>query len=654
MPERAVAPSFEAITRHPLDTVERLNWEDSNTLTGVIRQSRTDTNTFSLEIHENGAEYANTKCGDLSSGASLELCSKLTRDGERLLLSSNTNISSIAFKNTPPIYDSDAYGRRAVTPVAWSSDHAFLLAGERLVRNDWSQRTPKVIGGTKFVEVGDEPGPVSRTEVSILDISGQKRIASTLVDGLVSGADWFRSQRVYFSAAIASENRTDIFEYISGSQSFRRVYSTAGVANSLVPRISPDGKQLALVLNADNMRWGDFQSLVLVDVKSGKARRVTTDIALFDDDFFWSADGESIIARFRHGGFDSIVSIDLSGRALPVRSGPRRHYLMVPSPDRTRVAYLTEDLDGRSDVRVYDLGANEEKVELVTSNPATEYALSDWEQITWGAPGDVNPSGFLIYPPEYDSSKRYPMIVDVHGGGGGSRLYMDAPITIGVNPGPLEWHAWAALGYLIFVPDYRTTGAYGPAPITKMYRERVFDGLADAQDVISGVEHLIEKNIADPSRIALLGHSAGGRRVFMALHERSDLFAAAILNDPIAPDPESFMYFMSTGHLTGGSGLRILESRVGVSIAEDTDQFSRNYLFDAWKIKTPTLIMMGDGIRSQPHAPYEILFSILRRSGTPSRFIVFADEGHAYLKPDSALFALETIHEWLSHYCPPE
>ena len=556
--ERAQMPTFNSVTQQALWSVSRITWTDNGRLAGRLSYGASESETFTLDVHRSSGAERGATCKNLQGPALLELCSELGRRDKELSLSIIVASNTVTFKESSPLYGSDAYERRTAKSIAWSSNYSHLLAGERLVRNDWTRRHPHEIAGAKIVEVGDEPGPVSKTEISILSVSGQKRIALALVDGVVTGGDWFKDQRVYFSAAIASENRTDIFEYDANSNGFTRVYSTEGVANSLVPRISPDGHRLALVLDVDNRRWGDFQSLVLVDLRSGAARRVTTDIALFDDDFFWSKDGQTIFARFRRGGFDSVVEIDLDGHHRMVRSGTRRYYSMLPSPDKKQVAYLTEDLDGKRDLRVYDLEMREEKTVLSVSDPTVQYSLSEWRQISWPAPGGISPNGFLFYPPNFDSTQKYPMIVDVHGGGGGSRLYMEAPITIGVNPGPLEWHAWAALGYLVFVPDYRSTGAYGPQPITEMYQRGVFDGLADAQDTIAGVEHLIKEGIADPTRVAILGHSAGGRRVFMALQERDNLFCAAILNDPIAPDPESFMYFISTGHLTGGSGLGIL------------------------------------------------------------------------------------------------
>jgi acylaminoacyl-peptidase len=89
--------------------------------------------------------------------------------------------------------------------------------------------------------------------------------------------------------------------------------------------------------------------------------------------------------------------------------------------------------------------------------------MGDFRVVSWKSFDGLEIGGYEIRPPDFDASKRYPMLVDVHGGGPGSRLYLMG----GVIGSLIERHLWAARGFVVLVPDYRTAAPYGPGVIER-------------------------------------------------------------------------------------------------------------------------------------------------------------------------------------------
>jgi dipeptidyl aminopeptidase/acylaminoacyl peptidase len=412
---------------------------------------------------------------------------------------------------------------------------------------------------------------------------------------------------------------------------------------------------IALVLDVDNRTWGDFTSILLIHANTGEElRRLTHDLPVRGRDYVWSPKGDEVYARVGHGGLEQIYAIPIRGEPRQLTHGLRTHWNMSLSPDGRRLGYQTTDGYGRKDIRVLDLNTAEERIVLVLDEPANEFTLGEWRHVRWGSTNGVQPFGHLILPPHFDPNQQYAMIVDVHGGGEGSPLGFAGPITSGVAFGPLEWHAWAALGYIVFVPDYRSSGDYGPEVIAARYKSGKFGAIKDIDDIMSGTHFVISQGFVDPSRIAILGNSAGGQRVYILL-TRNDLYAAAILNESISPDPVSIFIKLASGENTGGYPAGIFRQMYGGNLADFPDRYKTNYMFDSHRIKTPTLILLGnEELGGIYHMPNEVLYSILKQHNVPTRLIKFVEEGHAYSRPESAKLAFNEVRQWLEKHMPAD
>ena len=92
----------------------------------------------------------------------------------------------------------------------------------------------------------------------------------------------------------------------------------------------------------------------------------------------------------------------------------------------------------------------------------------------------------------------------------------------------------------------------------------------------------------------------------------------------------------------------VLRQAFGGALSDVPERYKDNMMFDSYRNKTPTLIMVGnEDLGGVAHLPSEVMYSILKENGVPTRMLKFPEEGHNYTRPESARFAFEEVHKWL-------
>lgn len=639
--------SMAAILERRARSVSSLHWYDSERLIGQFNDPRTGKSAIRV-ISMSGALGEPLQHGEYPS---------ISPDGRLLILHADDGWLIRDILSGTDAYLDDAVTEHLVfsptsSPV-WSSNGRYAALLEHY-RGTGAQGELKPPIGTDVpvIDVAEQVPPLKQrgSRITIFDRKTPHHQQRILLNELAVELAWGSSNALYVSKSnfFSGDAWTAVVRIQPGSQEVEEVYRTPGRFQDMLPAIQPNGDMMALVFDVDNRTWDDFQSLLLINLSTGRElRRVTQNIPLLGHDYVWSPRGDEIYARVRHGGLDQIYVIPLRGKPRPLTEGLRRHYDLSLSPDGQRLAYQTEDGYGHKDIRILNILTHEEKVVLVLDNPSEDFDLGEWRHIRWDSTDGVRPFGFLFLPPNFDSGTKYPLLVDVHGGGDGSRLYLSAPLTITVAPGPLEWHAWAALGYVVFVPDYRSTGDYGPEVIRARYEAGVSAAVKDIEDIVSGTRFVMRRGSVDPTRVAILGHSAGGKRVYLLL-TRYDLYAAAILNEATAPDPVSLVVRLVSGINTGSYPEAVFQHIFGGDLADFPERYKVNYMFDSYRVKTPTLIMVGnEALGGVMHMPNEVLYSMLRKNGVPAKMLRFTNEGHTYSSPAAAKYAFNQARIWL-------
>ena len=258
--------------------------------------------------------------------------------------------------------------------------------------------------------------------------------------------------------------------------------------------------------------------------------------------------------------------------------------------------------------------------------------LQPAEHVTWKSDGGVEIEGILTYPAGYEPGKRYPLVVEIHGGP--SWQWEDRVM--------LDWHDWAQMlasrGYAVLMPNPRGSTGYGEE-FQRLLQDDVGGG--ESRDLITGAQAMVERGIADPERLGIAGWSWGGYLTAWTITQ-TDIFKAAVM----------------------GAGLANIVSDHG----QDDIPSANLYYFPGqpydhmeayWRaspiryvsaVRTPTLILHGDeDARVHPAQGMEY-FRALKTLGVPVRFVRYPREKHGIAERTHQIDLMNRILDWFDRY----
>ena len=260
------------------------------------------------------------------------------------------------------------------------------------------------------------------------------------------------------------------------------------------------------------------------------------------------------------------------------------------------------------------------------------FILGSEEVVSWKSQDGATVEGVLYKPAGYDPGKKYPLLVVIHGGPTGISL----PVRNGADHYyPIQ--DFLAKGALVLEPNSRGSAGYGEKFRSLNVRNL---GVGDMWDVMSGVDVLIARGLADPARLGAMGWSEGGYiSAFLTTH--TDRFKAISVGAGIS---DWMTYYVNT----------------------DITPFTRQYLQSTWddpeiyaktspistikQARTPTLIQQGGNDKRVPVPDIYELYRGLQDQHVPSTLIFYTGFGHGIDKPKSNLAVLRANLDWFSHY----
>ena len=263
--------------------------------------------------------------------------------------------------------------------------------------------------------------------------------------------------------------------------------------------------------------------------------------------------------------------------------------------------------------------------------------LAGWEVgtsevVSWTSEDGTEIEGVLHKPADFDPSRKYPLLVVIHGGPTGT----DYPMPVLGYVYPVT--QWLAKGALVLRPNYRGSAGYGEAFRSLNVRNL---GVGDAWDVMSGVDHLVEQGIVDEDRMGAMGWSQGGY-ISAFLTTTTDRFAAISVGAGIS---NWMTYYVNTDihpftrqYLKGTPW-------------DDPDVYAKTspmtYILDA---STPTLIQHGENDQRVPIPNAYELYQGLQDVGVETKLIVYKDFGHGISKPKERLAGVWHNWQWFGKY----
>lgn len=409
----------------------------------------------------------------------------------------------------------------------------------------------------------------------------------------------------------------------------------AGTTRSLVttpgaqsdPRWSPDGRWVLFAAGSPDTTRHYFlnSDLARVPAAGGDPETLTGDFDEIPSAVAWVPQG--IVFSAWEGVRRRPFLLDPESRRIrPLPLEPFSVFALDFTPDGRTAAWTGEDPTTLTEV--FRADTRRWRADRLTD--ATSQ-LGDWpmgtsEVIRWTSQDGTEIEGILRKPAGYDPSRRYPLLVTIHGGPTG----ISRPTAIS---GYVYPHAqWLDRGALILEPNYRGSAGYGEAFRSLNVRNL---GVGDAWDVLSGVQHLVDQGIAHPDSLGAMGWSQGGY-ISAFLTTTSDVFQAVSVGAGIS---DWMTYYVNTDiHPFTRQYLR-------ATPWEDPEIYATTspmtYITDA---STPTLIQHGEFDRRVPIPNAYQLYQGLQDMGVPVELVVYRDFGHGITRPREQLAAL--WHNW--------
>ncbi len=396
---------------------------------------------------------------------------------------------------------------------------------------------------------------------------------------------------------------------------------------------SPDGSQLAFA-GAVDLSDPIAQSTFVVSANGGEPRNLTEGYQGSVNGIVW-ADDKSLLA-FATEGTHSVfktVNVENGNEKAVLSNGPvaasfdfnrksGKFALVASTPSHPAEAYVTSLKNG---------GVKR----LTNSNPElAEVRMAKQEVVTWNGPDGLEIEGVLTYPLDYKSGQKYPLVLQIHGGPEGVSLN-DWRTRAGY---PVQ--VIAANGYFVLEPNYRGSGGKGVA-FSKADHDDL--GGKEFQDVLNGVDALIERGLVDGERIGTGGWSYGGYFSAWAATKHSKRFKASVMAAGIS----NWVSFSGTTDIPHEMALVHWNS---YWYTERDLHWERSPLYHIKNAQTPTLVVHGQkDVRVHPGQGME-MYQSLKHNGVPTKLILYPREPHGLTEREHKIDYIRRVVDWYNRY----
>jgi dipeptidyl aminopeptidase/acylaminoacyl peptidase len=476
--------------------------------------------------------------------------------------------------------------------------------------------------------------------IAIIDLGNDRLTQVTPADMYIYEYDWTPDGHTWVVSAARGNGDANWWVarlYLADAQTgdLKEIYKPKlQIAD---PRVSPDGKHVAFIeglMSDEGPTGGD---VYVVAITGGSAQNLTPNLKASPSAVTWTS-AEQVIFAENIDGDSGFESVNVTGGAShrlwmgEESAEPSSHFWSISaaghsSEDQTITAIVRESASAPPEVWA---GAIGKWRQLTNLNSDLTPEWGEMRNVHW-MNGSERIQGWLMLPKNFDTHKKYPLIVSVHGGpSAGCRSRWDSR-----SMGPES-----AMGFFSLCPNPR--GSYGQGEAFTQGNVKDFGG-GDFRDIMAGVESIAKQYPIDTNRIGIRGHSYGGYMTMWA-ETQTQRFAAAVAGAGLS---DWLSYY----------GLNDIDEWMipffGASIYDDPAVYAKSDPMHFVKaVKTPTLILVGDRDGEVPMEQSVEWWHALTTMNVPTELVVYPDEGHAFVKPadarDYTLRSLQWFERWFA------
>jgi dipeptidyl aminopeptidase/acylaminoacyl peptidase len=406
-----------------------------------------------------------------------------------------------------------------------------------------------------------------------------------------------------------------------------------------VPRWSPDGQSIAFIgglMSDEGVTGGD---LYLVPATGGQARNLTPELKGSASWLAWHPSSRSILFAEHVDGGSGLARLNLDGGVTPLWKGDERvtaagggpALSVSASSDQATLAVIRHSFRQPPEVWA---GAPGQWRALTQANRAARPEWGETTSVHWKS-DEFEVQGWLLAPVEIDRSRRYPLVVVVHGGPSSAVT----PGWLGADSLPAALSRW---GYYVLMPNPRGSFGWGE----RFTRANIKDfGYGDLRDIFKGVDEVVRTRPVDGEKLGITGGSYGGYMTMWAVTQ-TGRFGAAVA---IAGVCNWQSYY-------GQNGIdQWMIPFFGASVYDDPAVYARSSPITFIKrVTTPTLILVGERDVECPVPQSQEFYHALKTMGVATRMVVYPGEGHRIFQPQHRRDLVERTVDWFDRNLRPE
>lgn len=403
------------------------------------------------------------------------------------------------------------------------------------------------------------------------------------------------------------------------------------------PALSPDGKMIAYTGYDDKLQGYQITELYVMNVDGSNRKLISEG---FDRDIAnaqWAANGKGLYFQYDEEGDTKIGHTTLDGKVTTLVEGLGGLSLGRPYnaanftvSNNARFAYTLGATQHPSDLAVGDKKGTK-RLTFVNDDLFASRKLGKVEEIWWESSFDQRKiQGWIVTPPDFEPGKKYPFILEIHGG----------PFQSYGSVYSAEIQAYAAAGYVVLYSNPRGSTSYGAEFGNLIHHDYPNH---DYEDLMSGVDAVIEKGYVDSENLFVTGGSGGG--VLTAwIVGKTNRFKAAVVAKPVINWTSFVLYADGAAFFS--------KYWFGKKPWEDPENyFKRSPLSYVANVTTPTMLLTGEEDYRTPIAESEQFYTALKLEGVETAMVRIPGAGHGIAnRPSNLVAKIASVLAWFEKY----
>ncbi len=435
----------------------------------------------------------------------------------------------------------------------------------------------------------------------------------------------------------ALSTNSDLYLYDIASKTTKNI--TEGMMGyDTAPAYSPDGRYVAWLSMEHDGYESDKNRIFIMDCATGEKTDLTADWDYTADAIAWNPSGKSIYFLAPYQGVTPIFSIDIASKEVSKVIEGVCDYAALAPVDETSLITMSHSMLAPNEI--YSV-KNGELAQLTSVNKEIfdQLDMPTVEKVMVPTTDGKEMTTWVVYPPKFDKTKRYPSILYCQGG----------PQQAVSQFWSYRWNLalMASHGYIVIAPNRRGLPGFGTE-----WNEQISGdyGGQNMKDYLSAVDFMKEKPYVDSRYIGATGASYGGFSVYWLAGNHDKRFACLIAHAGIFNTESQYLETEEMWFANWDLGGPFWDK--GNPVAQRTFSQSPHKYVDKWD--TPILITHGEYDFRILASQGMMAFNAAKLRGIPAEMLIFPDENHWILKPQNAVMWQRVFFRWLDRWLMPE